>query len=73
MDSSPDKLLGLWAVSSFILTPFTLFVSRAEVSKSCVFMYIFRDVNIEAMFWALVENKLFFNHNHLPDRKSATE
>lgn len=38
--SSFGELLGLWAVS-FILTPFTLFVSQTEDNYYCVFVYIF--------------------------------
>lgn len=40
ISSSFGELLGLWAIS-FILTPFTLFVSQTEDNNYCVFVYIF--------------------------------
>lgn len=64
-DSCLDKLLELRAVSSFILTTFTLLVSQTKENNSCVFVYIFRDVNTEAKVWALVKNRKKISHHKL--------
>ncbi len=58
MGSSVGELLGLWAIS-FILTPFTLFVSQKTIILvySCTF---FRDVNIEVSLLGFSKKKKKF-------------